>query len=85
MKIQNEYIELTNDADSKYKLSVKKGNNIKHKMILEYLEKNFYNFSVYGTKPHNNNNFIEGSFSGVENFLSIFFVSTLSLIKCEIF
>ena len=37
MKIQNEYIELTNDADSKYKLSVKKGNNIKHKIEHFYL------------------------------------------------
>jgi len=26
------------------------------------VDSNFYNFSVYGTKPHNNNNFIEGSF-----------------------
>ena len=52
MKIQNEYIELTNDADSKYKLSVKKGNNIKHKMILEYLEKNFYRWNYEENLPN---------------------------------
>ena len=52
MKIQNKYIDLTTNDDSKYILSVKNADKKVQKIILEYLETNIQNWNHNENLPN---------------------------------